>query len=281
MTEHESQSRIENTDLSAGQWLAKARKEHNLDVADVAGKLRLASRQIEAIEADDYQRLPGKTIVRGFVRNYARLLQLDAAQVVAAYEKIAPGDGEVRISVPHQNVQFSEVDSGHQNRSTLWMTLGLVILLAIGFLAWWLELRFAGAPKPAAPALIVPQGADGTPASASNPVESPSIATESSIVGNPPPSASPVAALSVPANLAEHVVHLAFEGEAWVEVRDANGKVVWQKTNSAGTEHDVTAPLPLSFTIGNPGQVKMTYNGDPYDLVPHVQGGIARFKLDR
>jgi cytoskeleton protein RodZ len=276
MTEQEIESQVDIPALSAGQWLAKARKERSLEIADVAAKLRLAPRQIEAIEADDYQRLPGRAIVRGFVRNYARLLQLDAGQVVEAFERTAPSGAEVRISLPHQNVQFSEVDSGHRNRSTLWLTLGLAILIAVGFLAWWMELRLA-APKSAA-VVLAPATSSNTPMETSPILAEPSVSESASNTGSPsaPPSVAPV-----PANVANHLVHLVFEGEAWVEVRDAGGKIVWQKTNPAGSEHDITAPLPLSFVIGNPAQVKMTYNGDPFDLAAHMQGSTARFKLER
>jgi cytoskeleton protein RodZ len=282
MTEHEMETRSETSDLSAGRWLGQARKEHNLTVADVAAKLRLAPRQIEAIEADDYVRLPGKTIVRGFVRNYARLLQLDPAQVVAAYDRTAPGGDDQRISVPHQNVQFSEVASGHRNRMVLWLTLGLGILVVLGFLAWWREAAIATAPKPTTSDVTIPNIADGGPAAADSSTTAPSTVSEpASAVVVPEASSVPPPTDPVPVAITENVVHLAFAGASRVEVRDAGGKVVWKKTNPAGSEQDITAPLPLSFTIGNAAKVKMTHNGDAFDLAPHTSGSIARFKLER
>ena len=281
MTEHETETHVNTGDLSAGRWLAQARKDHHLSVTDVAAKLRLAPRQIEAIEADDYERLPGKTIVRGFVRNYARLLQLDPAQVVAAYDRTVPGGDDQRISVPHQNVQISEVSSGHRNRMVLWLTLGLGILVVLGFLAWWREGGIATAPKPATSAVTIPEIADNAPVAADAPTP-PLVFSEPApaTVGSDAPSvASPTD--PIPATTAENVVHLAFVGASRVEVRDAGGKVVWKKTNPAGSEQDITAPLPLSFTIGNAAKVKMTHNGEAFDLAPHISGSIARFKLER
>ena len=287
MTEHEPHTRVETAEQSAGRWLAKARKHHNLTVADIAAKLRLAPRQIEAIEADDYERLPGRTIGRGFVRNYAKLLQLDPAQVVAAYDKIAPGDGDPRIRLPNQNVQFSEVAGGHRNRSALWSTLGLGIFIVMGLLAWYWEAGTATAPKPTTSAVITPQVTDNGPPLAVIPAEPAPVAIEAP--GAAPPTvsdpaqaaAAPDAPRAIVANIAENVVHLAFEGASSVEVRDAGGKVVWKKTNRAGTEQDITAPLPLSFIIGNAAKVKVTHNGDAFNLTPHIAGSIARFKLER
>jgi cytoskeleton protein RodZ len=281
MTEHEMETRSEANDLSAGRWLGQARKDHNLTVADVAAKLRLAPRQIEAIEADDYQRLPGKTIVRGFVRNYARLLQLDPAQVVAAFDRTAPGGDDQRITLPHQNVQFSEVSSGHRNRMVLWLTLGLGILVALGFLAWWREAGIATAPKPASSTVTVPNTANSAVVADAPTTEPPTVGEPAPAIVVPEASSVLPPADPVPVTVAENLVHLAFQGASKVEVRDAGGKVVWKKINPAGTEQDITAPLPLSFTIGNAAKVKMTHNGDAVDLAPHISGGIARFKLER
>ena len=69
---------------SVGAWLRSAREAAGLSEDAVAQQLKLAPRQVRAIEEDDYARLPGRTFVRGFVRNYARLVHLDPDAVVAA-----------------------------------------------------------------------------------------------------------------------------------------------------------------------------------------------------
>ena len=69
---------------SPGAVLAAARAAQALTVENVAGRLKLASFQIKAIEADDFSTLPGAVFARGFVRNYARLLNLDAEPLMLA-----------------------------------------------------------------------------------------------------------------------------------------------------------------------------------------------------
>src|SRR6267378_2207056 len=69
---------------SVGTLLKAAREAAGLTQDAVAQQLKLAPRQVRAIEEDDYARLPGRTFVRGFVRNYARLLRVDADAIVAA-----------------------------------------------------------------------------------------------------------------------------------------------------------------------------------------------------
>ena len=65
---------------SAGQGMAllrDARLARGLSVQEVARQLRLSIRQVTALEEDDYSKLSSGTFLRGFVRNYAKLLQVD------------------------------------------------------------------------------------------------------------------------------------------------------------------------------------------------------------
>ncbi|MCJ7838844.1 MAG: helix-turn-helix domain-containing protein, partial [Burkholderiales bacterium] len=68
---------------SPGRALASIRAELKLSVADVSQQIKYSARQIEAIEADDYAKLPGTTFVRGMIRSYAKLLQIDPAPLLA------------------------------------------------------------------------------------------------------------------------------------------------------------------------------------------------------
>lgn len=65
-----------------GAELRVAREATKLSVADVAAKLKLTPRQIEAIEAEDHARLPDPVFARGFVRNYARLVGVEPANLI-------------------------------------------------------------------------------------------------------------------------------------------------------------------------------------------------------
>src|SRR5699024_11856229 len=72
--------RMAETEL-AGQQLANIRQEKGLSQEDVAAELRLSVTYVKAIEADDYERLPEATFVRGYVRNYARYLVLPEVEI--------------------------------------------------------------------------------------------------------------------------------------------------------------------------------------------------------
>ena len=69
---------------SAGALLRSAREASGMTIDAVAQQLKLAPRQVRALEEGDYTHLPGRTFVRGFMRNYARLVRLDAETVLGA-----------------------------------------------------------------------------------------------------------------------------------------------------------------------------------------------------
>lgn len=77
------------TGARAGALLRAAREAAGLSVEAVAQQLKLSPRQVRALEGDDFAGLPGRTFVRGFVRNYARLLALDAERVLDALPSAA------------------------------------------------------------------------------------------------------------------------------------------------------------------------------------------------
>lgn len=65
-----------------GEQLAIARKNLNLSVQDIAEALKLTENNIIAIENCDYDQLYGSAYATGYVRSYARLVQLDADELV-------------------------------------------------------------------------------------------------------------------------------------------------------------------------------------------------------
>ena len=67
---------------STGKTLATKREEWELTVEDAAAHLNLSPDTIAALEADDYSTLPGTTFIKGYIRSYAKLLQLDVEDLM-------------------------------------------------------------------------------------------------------------------------------------------------------------------------------------------------------
>src|SRR5512139_2352546 len=120
--------------FSIGAVLREAREQQGLSVADVANRIKFAPRQIEAMEADDYAQLPEATFVRGFVRSYARLLEIDAAPLLAALpqthvQQAAPAPEKKTIEVPFPSVLAA------RKANIMWFAGALVAALLLFILS--------------------------------------------------------------------------------------------------------------------------------------------------
>ena len=97
----------ERADGAPGALLGAAREAQNLSVADVARQLKLSRAQVEALEAGDYEQLPGPVFVRGFIRNYARLLKLDPEPLLrSAARSAAAARSRGRAAPPSHDIPF-------------------------------------------------------------------------------------------------------------------------------------------------------------------------------
>jgi cytoskeleton protein RodZ len=270
---------------NSGLQLAAARQSCNLSVADVAHQLKLSPAQVEAMEAGEYQRLPGAVFVRGFIRNYARLVKLDPEPLVAQAEQRlpAPPPAVPELASP-ADIPFP---SGREFR---WQKYALGALLIVAALV---AFEFYGSSSDTTPDVtvksrpgVVPQPAgDAATAPAASGVTQGAAASEAE--PKPPataPTQAPVSAASTAANAerkpGEHRVRLVFEKESWVEIRDRNGRRIFSQLNRAGTTQEVTGPPPLTLVVGNASGVRLTHNDNPVNLAPHTNVNVARLTLE-
>ena len=271
-----------------GAELSAARQERGLGLQEVAQQLKFGLRQLEALEADRFDELPGGTFARGMVRSYARLLKIDPDPLLArlAGRFDAPDSNQLaaRFSQP---VPFS--DAGR--RSTLvYFGLSLAILGVVGGVAYqWQRERSAPRqqmafvkPKAEAPArkAVLPV------LEAKKPVAEPKAEekkaeekkTEEKKVAEKKP--SPIlAAAATPTTGVHRIVMRVESDEAWLEVTDGSGRQLVSSLNRAGAERVVQGRGPFAFVIGNASHVRIEHNGREFDLKPHTRVEVARFTI--
>lgn len=131
-----------------GAELRLAREAAGQSVEEVARMLHLAVGLVEAIERDDYDRLPESTYVRGYLRSYSRLVGANADDIVAAYERSIGEAAEPMLAPP---TATEEPLGGRSPR--LAMAVLIAVVLA-GVAAWW----FVADPVPAPDVAEVPEG---------------------------------------------------------------------------------------------------------------------------
>lgn len=275
---------------SAGKVLAEARERLGLSVAEVARQLRLAPRQIEALEADDHASLPGKTFLRGFLRNYARLVHLDPEPLLALCQPEPPQAQS--IAVPTSRIEFGGKrrlmpfgDHSGKPGTKYAAIIGVAVLV----LSWGMYEFLQGQPSPQ----DVPAKSAGettmvlTLPQAEAPVQAAPVTNQAEPA--PAPAAAPVAPATadapvppVPpmADVGGQRLQFVFDGDAWVEVKDRSGKVIFYQLNPKGSQQSVRGNPPFSLVIGNAAHVRLTYNDKPVDLAPHTKVDVARLTIE-
>ena len=277
---------------SLGRTLAAERERQNLSRADAAQRLHMSAWQIEALEAGDYARLPKGTFLRGFVRNYAKVLGIAPDSVLSLLAEDLPRDPAPGIVVPTQNIRFDPLGERLSSPyAKAGMLAAVVIALAFAAMYWWMYIRPTppgGAPRRGAPhaALAVP-AAPAPVAAAPAPVvsakaEPPRVeAAQAAPPKAPVPAAQPPAPQPAPAVVAGgKTIRLHFNGDSWVEIRDARGRIVMQRLNAAGSDAEVSGRPPFAVIVGNAPEVRLYYDGRQFDLEPHTTVAVARFTLE-
>lgn len=118
-----------------GKVLRAKRESLGFSIADVANQIKFAPRQIESLEADDFQNLPKSAFLRGFVRSYAKILQLDAETLLLTLPQNKAPATELRVP-KSVGVPFPNAHSLFRPNMVLLAAAGLVAIVAVGFAMW-------------------------------------------------------------------------------------------------------------------------------------------------
>lgn len=271
---------------SVGTLLRNARESRSLPVADIAQALKLGQRQVEALERDDWSVLPGTTFIRGFVRNYARLVDIDPAPLMERLE------GQLEKPVDTLAVPAAappRISNASKSRDGLVVGIGGV-LLVLAALAYFLLPNDLGALRDAWQGLL-----GGTEVATLETAPLPVAPTQETLFppdttaqqliapqATPGEAAVPQPAVSAPQDAAAPPSQLRFvlSQPSWLEVRDRDENILFSQRLIAGAEQVVEGRGPLSVTIGYAPGVKLQHRGQVVNLEPHTRGDVARLVLE-
>jgi cytoskeleton protein RodZ len=279
-----------------GKTLAAQREAMGWTVEQVADQLKLAVRQVVALEAGDYASLPSPAVTRGFVRAYAKIVKLDPVPLVAQIDLGATSMNTG--SAPHRErpASFSEVRfPSHGKRSSLplGMIAGVVVAVAvIGGVAWKFNaipgmhhapaaLATAPAAAPTVSGAMAPLVNVPAPAGSATDVQSTSVplisvpppaSTNNTVVGGvpaPAPVVAPAAAAAAPATAPAaapaaggNALVVAVKEDSWLEIRKASGgKPVIARLVKAGNTETFDITEPVTVVVGKPDAVTATLRG--------------------
>jgi cytoskeleton protein RodZ len=297
--------------ITAAEQLAAARERRGMGKGEVAQRLKLHPRQLEAIERGDWSALPGRAFVRGCVRSYGRLLGVDVEPLLqsiggfAEAEELKPS---ATLAAPMPRSGGFGFD-GEGGRTKLpWAILGVIGVIAVALffgregevskVSSWI----GSAESPGRPGAPGPGPEAGTPASAGAPA---GAATGTPLVPPPlvpapagpgapggtgataaPGPASAAAPAPPPAPAAPPApppppIRLSVKQDSWVDVRQADGKSIFMGTIKPAAPLELKGEAPYALTIGNASAVTLEFEGKPIDLKPVTSSpnNIAKVKL--
>ena len=301
----------------AGAQLKAQRETLGWPVEQVADQLKLAPRQVIALEAGDMAALPNLAVVRGFVRAYAKVVRLDAAPLVAmievhpapAQDPAAPVRRE--ISATFSESRFPSMTQRSSNQTPLWIAGAVAVVVAAAFGAYKLgyvpaSVLSSHADKEAPHADVGPvETTLIKPGQELTPVQTPSVplisvppppgndtqtgAPAASAIASAPaaavppaaatPAVTPPAVATPAAAVGANALVLKVEQDSWVEIRRPGSTPLISRMVKAGSTETFDIAGPATLVVGKPAAVQATLRGAKLDL-PTVAGGtISRVSI--
>jgi cytoskeleton protein RodZ len=319
MNEPDTQVAGSTSHESLGKLLAETRKARGWTAGYAANQLRLPESTVLQLEAEEFSLLPGEVYVRGYLRNYARLLRLPSDEVVAAYlagyRRSAPSAlresqftfaAERRPSASQPMGATSgnshEPDGHHESSSHALLWAALVIAAAYGLTWWWPEkgISLDQVKSQLADTFATnPQHADiadtndaARPAAAlsTSTLPSPSVPQEvntgaapmpaNSTDTAPPPETTTTPDINRSAQApTEDILVLDFRGDSWATVFDASGNRLMNQTGAKGSSKTLKGKAPFKLTIGRVSEVTITMNGTTYTLPNAEKRATEKFSV--
>ena len=128
---------------SIGEKLRLAREERGIALREISEQTRISIRYLEAIETDDYKRLPGGIFNRSFIRAYAKFVGCDEHEALEDYSRTLRerGESDDDGSKMHHSLVYTDDGAANSRSHRKTLILAIIILAALS-LAVWAGLHF-------------------------------------------------------------------------------------------------------------------------------------------
>lgn len=290
MTEENDSSTVQGSEVEEilhnkefGSPLRDAREKAGLSITDVAQSLLIPEDIISAIENSQMDKLPSATFVIGYIRGYARLLNVSADDVIALYNSMLPA-AEGQMS-PSAFVPDEQKDTN--NKTAFVMLVSIVLLLLI---AWWFQLDTVTIPEKPYQQDDVSNFTDSNDASydeesavtdSAELLVEPLIDSNAEIVENIPATEEIPSEISDNSTIQTDELMLTAIGESWCEVFDATGKRLFYQLMNEDEEVKLYGQAPFKVFLGNASQIRIETNKKIVDFEHLIVGNknIANFTI--
>ncbi len=270
---------------TAGKLLQEERKRQGLSEKAIADRLHMTMYYVRAVESDSYDKLPGAVYAKGYIRNYALTLGLDAEKLISVYL------GQAKTPSPPQVVNSRiKVTNKSSDSNLLWL-LHCVFALAIGFASLWAyrnyftEIELPGAElenRKSAENIQLSDTLSARPftetgnsrvattpiSAAEDPADQAEIEIEQDSDTQPNESSNRLIEI---VSTGEDVLEISFTGESWIEIGDSGIASVFRDIRVAGDVVRITGVAPFKILLGNAPFASLQLNGIEIDVSDSIR----------
>ncbi len=291
-----TENQIENSN-ELGALLTRAREKLSFSQKDIASKLNLKVEFIAALDANDFDKLPAPTYVRGYIRSYAYAVNLNADSLINIYEGSAEAPPEILPDVK------PVVQASSRDKPVKAMTYLVTLTLVIMIIAWWQGQHMVGTGfftvnSKTSEGGKYPGGFTYTYDVVNHPdtfeaSEIDGIELDDSDLKNmkivdlaktsePEPDVVSSTEDSLNQNAQTNLGTLKMEltAESWIEVYDVLEERLYRGLAKPGEIINITGAAPLSVKLGNARAVSVNFRGNAFDTSKYTKAGVARFILE-
>ena len=295
-----------NSDMfeTPGQILRLQREKQGFSAQEIANRIHLDVKIIEAIDNDSPDGMPAAIYVRGYLRSYAKIVNANADVIIKLYNEDSPPPPPEILPEVKPPTQVSSNDKPVKAFTYL-ITLGLVLLLLI-----WYQSNFVVDTQANNEQLNTATSINGVditydiihhPDSWQSPDDDSKINIEE--LTTPEPSeqnntlelqiyddtqTNEIAAAEVMSNnssfsvigFGPDIIDITFTSDSWVKIHDAKNKRLLHQLAHAGRQYRLHGTAPITVVLGFSKGASLKFNGTPFDVESHSNSsGIARFTL--
>lgn len=284
-----------NPAIELGNRLKNEREKRQLSIGEVAERLKLPAKQIEALELGDYTNLPELVFVRGFLRAYGRLLELNDQEMADYLDRVTP---QTRLApVSSVATQTTEAQPRFQDRKIkkpfpTWIFGVIAVGVIVYAITAWQSKSNAEHQKQDATSIEKTELASTPTTIGTNNVQVVAMASEA-IASDSSASAIQVTTASAPTNnifampnvqtasetassdsntvaVASNELMIKVGFRSMLTITDKDGKVLISKIVPANSEHRFQGGAPYKVRIGFAKKSIVNYGGQTIHVSEHM-----------
>jgi cytoskeleton protein RodZ len=276
---------------STGPRLKAERERRGLSAQKAADELHLDGWVIDALEAENYDRIGPSVYAKGHLRRYASLLGLPADEIMAGYESRAQAPEPAPVQTPNVRLRTDAPEASDLPWPRIAGSVALLLLI-IGALWWkpWHQRSAAPAnDRSLAESSTAPaSGAAESSAAGATPDASPATSglIPTSLASSPAVAPSPAAVpasgggadAEAAAGMGRARLRMSFSADSWVDIHDAAGRRVFAGNGRANSVKTVAGIAPMRVYLGVASGVQLEINDRAVAIGPQFMAGdVARF----